>query len=276
MHSPRSCTACTSLCSKIMKNRDILAIAMQQSAIDLGCDPGDFLRDKPVIVPAAASPAAKRYLNLPYPAYFVSYGSNIVASATTECIGVVRDYLNRFPLAHSFEPPHLHVLHEALRPLGAGVSMTAEYWLPDVNLLQPLQCDYETHILTQADFAPLYQPQWSNALCEKRAELDVLGVGAYDGDKLVGLAGCSADCEQMWQIGIDVLPDYRKRGIAAALTSQLAIEILKHNKIPFYCCAWCNLPSARNAVKAGFRPAWTEMNAAGLDKIAEMNRGNQT
>ena len=246
---------------------------MQQSAIDLGCNPADFLRQEPVVVPAAADPAARRYLKLPYPAYMVSYGSNIVSSATAECIGAVRNYLKCFPLVHSFEPPHLHVLHEALRPLGAGVSMTAEYWLPDVNLLQPLKCDYETRVLTQADFAQLYLPEWSNALCEKRAELDVLGVGAYDGGKPIGLAGCSADCESMWQIGVDVLPEYRRKGIAAALTSQLAVEILKRNKVPFYCCAWCNLPSARNAVKAGFRPAWTEMSAASLDKIADMNRG---
>ena len=259
-----------------MDNREILAIAMQQSAVDLGCKPEDFLRHEPVIVPAAASPDARRYLNLPYPAYFVSYGSNIVASVMPEFSGVVRNYLQRFPLVHSFEPPHMHVLHEALRPLGAGISMTAEYWLPDLRILKPLPCDYQTRILTQPEFAGLYLPEWSNALCEKRAELDVLGVGAYDGDKLIGLAGCSADCAQMWQIGIDVLPEYRRSGIAAALTSQLAVEILKQNKVPFYCCAWCNLPSARNAVKAGFRPAWTEMSASGLDKLAEMNRGNET
>lgn len=45
----------------------------------------------------------------------------------------------------------------------------------------------------------------------KRKEKDVLGVGAYDDGRLIALAGCSADCETMWQIGIDVLPPYRKR-----------------------------------------------------------------
>ena len=201
----------------------------------------------------------------------VSYGSNIVASAAPELIGIVQDYLQSYPLIHSFEPPHLHVLHEALRPLGAGVCMMSEYWLPDVNALRPLGCAYETRILTQKDFAALYLPEWSNALCEKRAELDVLGVGAYDGELLVGLAGCSADCASMWQIGVDVLPGYRRKGIAAALTSQLATEILKRDKVPFYCCAWCNLASARNAVKSGFRPAWTEMDVRSMDDIAAMN-----
>ena len=45
------------------------------------------------------------------------------------------------------------------------------------------------------DFQNLYLPEWSNALCEKRKHLDMLGVGAYDGETLVGLAGCSADCD---------------------------------------------------------------------------------
>ena len=113
----------------------------------------------------------------------------------------------------------------------------------------------------QKDFQKLYLPQWSNALCDQRKELDVLAVGAYDGQKLVGLAGCSADCEEMYQIGVDVLPEYRRKGIAAALTSRLALEVLKRGKVPFYCAAWCNLKSVRNAVKCGFRPAWVEITA---------------
>ena len=254
-----------------MTNSDFLNIAMRQSAIDLGCCPADFTRDHPVVVRSGCSPDARKYLKQPFAAYLVSYGSNIVAAAEEALLDTVRGYLQSYPLIHSFEPPHLHVLHKALRPFGYGVGTTAEYWLPDVNSLHPLPCDYELRLLTHEDFAPLYLPQWSNALCEKRAELDVLGVGAYDGDTLIGLAGCSADCASMWQIGIDVLPEYRRKGIAAALTSRLAGEILSRNKLPFYCCAWCNLASARNAVKSGFRPAWTEMEARSLEHIAAMN-----
>ena len=102
-------------------------------------------------------------------------------------------------------------------------------------------------------------------------ELDVLGVGAYDGDKLVGLAGCSADCEDMWQIGVDVLPEYRKKGIASALTSTLAKEILKRDKVPFYCSAWSNIRSVRNAVKSGFIPAWVEMTIKPANIVDEIN-----
>jgi hypothetical protein len=39
------------------------------------------------------------------------------------------------------------------------------------------------------NFAELYLPTWSNALCEKRKHLDVLAVGAYDGGKFIVACG---------------------------------------------------------------------------------------
>ena len=143
---------------------------------------------------------------------------------------------------------------------------------PDMEFLKILPCAYEIKILTQKDFQGLYQKEWSNALCEKRKELDVLGAGAYSEGKLIGLAGCSADCETMWQIGVDVLPEYRRLGIASALTSRLALEALERGKLPFYCAAWSNLKSVRNAIKSGFRPAWVEMTAKPCAFVEEMNR----
>ena len=140
-----------------------------------------------------------------------------------------------------------------------------------MKVLKALPCRNETKILYNADFTDLYTDEWGNALCEARKERDVLGMGAYDNGKLIGLAACSADCDNMWQIGVDVLPEYRKQGIASALTSGLAVEILKREKVPFYCCAWSNIKSARNAISSGFRPAWVEMTVKPLSMINEMN-----
>src|SRR5574344_610331 len=114
--------------------------------------------------------------------------------------------------------------------------------------------------------------QWSNALCEKRQELDGLGVAAFDGDKMIGFAACSADCETMWQIGIDVLPEYRRKGIASALTSALAAEVINRGKVPFYCSAWSNIRSVKNAIRSGFRPAWVQVTAKKNSMISDMNK----
>ena len=148
----------------------------------------------------------------------------------------------------------------------------AEYFLPNMTDLKPLKCRYETKVLEFKDFANLYLPEWSNALCEKRKHLDILGVGAYHDGKLVGLAACSADCYTMWQIGVDVLPTYRRQGIASALTNGLAFEVLSRDIVPFYCCAWSNIKSVRNALKSGFVPAWVQVTVKSNSFIRDINK----
>ena len=255
-----------------MDNKQILEIAKKQSAIDLNCSADDFGKDDNVIVLSRKSPDARKYLELPFACDFVSYGNNIVASIDCKYEDIVRDYIDKYSMEHCFETPNMHVINDAFSVHGLRVCFMAEYFLPDMSVLTPLQCNYEMRVLEQADFTELYDEKWSNALCEKRKQLDVLGIGAYDGEVLVGLAACSADCDSMWQIGVDVLPDHRRKGIASALTSRLAIEILERDKVPFYCCAWSNLRSVRNAVKSGFRPAWVEMTIKSNEFIREMNR----
>ena len=139
-----------------------------------------------------------------------------------------------------------------------------------MDVLKTLPCDYTIKILTPKDFSHLYLSQWSNAFSGKRKHLDMLASVVYDNDKIIGIAGCSADCDSMWQIGVDVLPGYRKRGIASALTSYLAIEILKKDKVPFICCAWSNISSVRNALKSGFRPAWVHLTSIDIKKALEI------
>lgn len=254
-----------------MTDHEILQIAMQQSAIDSNCRAEDFMSSVNKVVLSGTHPQARKYLKLPFYCDLTSYGNNIVASAVPEITGEVAAYLDRYPVEHCFETPHLHVLHELLVKRGMAVCFMAEYFLPEMKRLQPLDCAYELRLLTPEQFADYYLPEWENALSGRRKQLDVLAVGAFDGERLIGLAGCSADCETMWQIGVDVLPGYRRQGIASAVTSRLAAEILDRGIVPFYCCAWSNLKSVRNAFKSGFKPAWVQLTAKSMDQVAEMN-----
>lgn len=255
-----------------MTNEEILNIAMCQSALDINADPEDFTKSTNVMVESGVGPLARKYYKEPIACNLVSYGSNIVASVKDQYAAVVREYLTKFEYYHCFETPNMHWLDQRMSEYGQRVCFMAEYFLPDVERLRRIPCKFDIKVLRQEDFRDLYLPQWSNALCESRKELDVLGAGAYDNGRLIGLAACSADCDTMWQIGVDVLPEYRRQGIASALTSNLAVEILDRGKVPFYCCAWSNIPSARNAVKCGFLPAWVEMTVKPASVIDEMNR----
>ena len=124
------------------------------------------------------------------------------------------------------------ILKIAMEQSAFDANCSAEDFLPDLNVLAALPCDFELKLLVPADF------------------------------------------DSMWQIGIDVLPEYRQKGIASALTSRLVVETLARGKVPFYCCAWSNIKSARNAIKSGFRPAWVEMTVKPANEVDEMNRKN--
>ena len=65
-----------------MTNKDILEIALQQSAYDCNCTSDDFLSAQNVISISKANPKARRYVPLPLECDLVSYGNNIVAQVS--------------------------------------------------------------------------------------------------------------------------------------------------------------------------------------------------
>ncbi len=266
--------SCITNCREVfaaVTNKEMLEIAMKQSAEDIGCEAADFLKEDNVLVSLRLGENARKYYKLPISCNFVSYGNNIVAAGIDDVSGIVAEFIGRYEFYHCFETPNMHWLNDRLVEKGHKICFMAEYYLYDINKTLDLSCAYETRILDQADFTERYLPEWSNALCKDRKHLDVLGVGAYDCGKLIGLAGCSADCDEMWQIGVDVLPEFRQQGIASALTNTLAREIINRGKVPFYCSAWSNIRSVRNAIKSGFVPAWVEMTVKPIEIVDDMN-----
>lgn len=259
-----------------MDHIEIMRIAMQQSAYDCCCMAEDFLKNENSIHESAASGNARKYLELPHICNLVSYGTNIVVSGQRELLPEIERFVNSVQsIADCFETPELYVLNDILARYGARVCFMADYFLPDIEKVycSDIYCPYELRVMNPDDFNELYIPEWSNALCKDRKHLDVLGIGAYENGRLVGLAGCSADCDTMWQIGVDVLPEYRRRGIASALTNRLARETFERGKVPFYCAAWSNVKSVKNAIRSGFKPGWVEVTAKPNAVIHEMIEG---
>ena len=254
----------------MLTNTEILHIALQQSAIESCCAPGDFLKNENVVAVSRENAGRRAYLSEPYAFDLTSYGGNAVACVREDLQEVAYSYLAKHSVAHLFETPALHELDVMLAPFGLKTKFQAEYFLPDMNSFKLSDCRYSLKII-EPPFDGLYLPQWSNALCERRVECDVLAVGAFDKGRLVGLASASADCQSMWQIGVDVLPEYRRQGIAAALTSGLAAEVFKRGKVPFYCAAWANIGSVKTAIACGFRPAWAELTAKEEEYVSKLN-----
>ena len=90
---------------------------------------------------------------------------------------------------------------------------------------------------------------------------DVIALAAMDGETTAAVAGASADMPDLWQVGIDVLADYRGAGLGTALVAALCKRIEDMGKIPFYGTAAANVHSQIIAAKCGFYPAWVETGA---------------
>lgn len=94
---------------------------------------------------------------------------------------------------------------------------------------------------------------------------DMLGVAALRDGEIIGMAGASADSPLLWQIGINVLPEARGKGIAAMLVSLLRNDVLAAGRLPYYGTSISHLESQRVALRSGFLPAWFELVAAPVE-----------
>lgn len=96
------------------------------------------------------------------------------------------------------------------------------------------------------------------ALTFKSSAPDMICVTGTINGQLAGMAGCSKDSNDLWQIGIDVFPEARGNNIGPILTILLKREIMNRGKVPFYGTAESHIQSQKVAVKSGFMPAWWE------------------
>ncbi|MBD2870971.1 GNAT family N-acetyltransferase [Paenibacillus arenilitoris] len=93
------------------------------------------------------------------------------------------------------------------------------------------------------------------------ARSDRIATVAERGGTIIGIAGASEDCGRMWQIGVDVLPEYQGMGIGKAIVGTLTKAVLNEGIVPYYTTEVGNLRSRQLAASLGYWPAWIQMYA---------------
>lgn len=235
-------------------------------ALEYNCASADFLRSDNVLTRPALHEGRRVYSPNPYFFHMVTTGGNAVITAD-ECL---HPFLQKFmadrPGIWLFELPNLRPLEAELNRFGYTLTGTYHMFLPAWDALPKL--DLPLRWYTEEELTPFYgDERFPNAICQPRApeRPDRMAVCAMDGERIMGMAGCSEDAPGWMQIGIDVMPEYRSRGVGTYLVTLLKNRIEEMGDIPFYGTSVSNYHSWNIALNCGFRPAWVEIGATKRD-----------
>lgn len=240
-----------------MNMNEQLAKVRKQLAIDYNCQEEDFLKDG-IIFSEAKDNQGRRKLfprQSPY-LEIVTMGKSVIISADNTVYKFVKSNLEGKSREEIFSSP-----------LTFGHTISCIF---DGKTKSKMPKGFQYSILWDREIVPLYKTtkEFSNAIQynSDREVKDVVAITAEHNGKIIALAGASEDCEDLWQIGIDVLPEYRNRGLASALVNQLSYVILEKGKVPYYSYASSNISSQRTAVRSGYKPAWVSTYHNTFDK----------
>jgi len=219
------------------------AIVQQQLAIDLNCIVDDLngAQDSIIFVEAADNPGRRPYRRGAQIFEMLTMGGAIVVSATPARLAYAKEQLAGKTRDEAFAMPFIR---------GLAISC-----LPDLGRLghiaPPQGFSYETYGPDEIP-ALLELPGFSYALQRD----DALAMAAIQGGTVAAIAGAGPQSAKLWGIGIDVLPAYRKQGLAAYLVNAMMLELLRREFVPIYNYDASNIASQNAAHRAGFQPAW--------------------
>lgn len=232
-------------------------------ALEYNCTPEDFDRPDTVLTVPALHEGRRQYTAEPYFFHMVTLGGNVVITADASLHAELRECLGGQQGHSLFELPQLLRIGGVLERHGCRLTPTHHMFLPARTV--QITPDFPVRWFCDSEIRPFYgDPRFPNAICHEflPERPDRIVVCAYDGDTIMGMAGCSEDAPHWQQIGIDVLPPYRSRGIGTALVTLLKNRIAAQGDIPFYGAAVANYHSWNIALNSGFRPAWVEVGAS--------------
>lgn len=248
-----------------MINKAFFNAAAVQLAADYNCSPEDFFAEAGKVTLSEAADGQRILTEKPSPFKAATFGKNTVISANSELTEAARE-LSSIKGTKLFDGSGIAAVNSLTSPHGYVIGMITQYYLPSDDFAPLGFGGYDLRIFGEQEIKDYLYPNFTgydNALMYHASgnRRDVLAVCAVSGNTVLGMAGASNDSDTFWQIGIDVLPEHRGKGLAPILVSVLANEVIMRGKVPYYGTWSGNIFSQRTAIKSGFLPVWSEMHA---------------
>ncbi|WP_312578683.1 GNAT family N-acetyltransferase [Clostridium sp.] len=244
---------------------EILSIAKKQLALDYNCQPLDFEKKGNTITENKLLNGRRIYGDDRFFLKIISIGGRAIIYADEKITPWLKDNILKQNASWLFDYDRLRAIDNKLREFGHEIDEMSHFYLPDTVTCDVRPITAVKWFEKQEILQFRGDSRFEQAFVFNDNYSDVLGVAAFDGDTIMGMAGISEDSKTLYQIGIDVLPEYRGKGIGTNLVALLKQEMLKRRKIPFYGTSVSHIISKNIAINAGFFPAWAEVYSRKLD-----------
>lgn len=250
---------------------EMIEAAAEQLSVDLACSPFDFLKNTNTTVFSKLMYGRRIFKEEKDFFHLATFGNGTVASVDPEIHSFAEAMLSKMDGVKVFDAEGVYIINKELEKYGKVLAAFNQYYLPKTPYQFPVACEFKLELYEEGQIHLLYDDdkRFQNALLYKNtgSRRDVLAVCAKNGDNIIGMAGATNDSERFWQIGIDVLPEFRQKGLATLLVSTLTHEILMRGAIPYYGTWWSNIASRNVAQNCGYYPVWAEMYAIDLSYV---------
>ena len=233
-------------------------------AEDCACDEQAFLPDDVLVVDWEERPGRRRFALSSKPLMLVTMGAGVVVTSHPERSAWLRETLQGLDRDVVFAASTVARVAEYVSQDGQELFGPNPKYVCARESFRPADVprDVQINMVEREDMSELYRHAgFRHALVYRMDDPrpNMVATVATRGGEIVGVAGAGADCDAMWNIGIDVVEVARGQGIGRALVSALTETVLDRGRVPYYSTAVSNIRSRNVAISLGYWPAWTEL-----------------
>jgi GNAT superfamily N-acetyltransferase len=235
-------------------------------AADFACEESNFDNAGVFIHQAKELPGRRNFPFRKKAFLIATMGRGVVVACSLERLGWADANLSGLKRNDIFAQPVIGLMDTYVKPDGQYIAGPDLKHICTKSIFKPFQPegDIEIDLVEDVPSLRLYgDTRFPNGL--GRGPIPglpwMVAAVAKCGGEIAGIAAASADCDVMWQVGVDTLPEYQERGIAKATVSAVTEYILEHGVIPYYSALESNTASRATAASVGYKPAWVELYA---------------
>lgn len=249
-----------------MRYEDVETAVRRQFLLDIGSEVDVDNNRRVIINKAGKALSEDRRIYREEGDFFrlIVYGSDAFILCNDLLYESVKDYFGARSPEFMLSFHNLRWLDERLKEHGFMIDEVQECFLPSFVLFEPDEDEWEGEesivSLSGRELSELVEKgDFPHALVSQDKELTAWGFKPEGSRRIAAAVGAQHDGQYFWQVGIDVLSEYRGLGIASLLVHYIARTLIAEDKLPFYGVRPGNIISKKAAISAGFEPAFSEI-----------------